>query len=551
MDRTKLGDLLVNTGMLSQEQLDQALAFQRETKGRLGEILIAKGYLSEQQVIEVLEFQLGIPHINLSRFQIDSTVALLIPESLARRYLVLPIKKNKNKLQVAMVDPLDFYAIEDLRMSTGFVIEPTIASKDEINTYIERFYGMRESLDELSTLVPKDENLESQITDEGSPVVRLVNQVIHQALSRRASDIHIDPGVDAVVIRFRVDGILQTEQTLPKVMQNIVVARIKIMAEMNIAERRLPQDGRIQLDVDFRQIDIRVSTLPTIHGEKCVLRLLDSSSGVFEMDKLGLSLSNLEVFKAMIRASYGIVLITGPTGSGKTSTLYAGLQALNSEDRNIITVEDPVEYQLPGINQVHVNAVTGLTFARGLRSILRQDPDVVMVGEIRDSETAEVAVRGALTGHLVLSTLHTNDSVSSLTRLIDMGVEPFLVASAIIGVVAQRLVRKVCTECAQTYTPTPAEAAWLEERKYPLTHLVRGRGCSYCNKTGYRGRVAIHEVLKLDDTLRGMVVEKRTDDEYRHYVREKGVLSLLDDGLAKAAVGLTTLSEVLRVSGRG
>ncbi len=550
MERAKLGDLLVGMGMLSEDQLKQALALQRETKGRLGEILIQEGYVTSEQLVEVLEFQLGIPHVTLSRFQIDPTIATLIPESLARRYLVLAIKKNKNKLTVAMVDPLDYYAIDDIRMSTGFVIEPTIASKEDVKTYIERLYGMRESLDELSALVPKEENLESQITDEDSPVVRLVNQMIHQAVSQHASDIHVDPGADTVAIRYRVDGILQTEQTLPKSMQNIVVARIKIMAEMNIAERRLPQDGRIQFDVDFHQVDIRVSTLPTVNGEKCVMRLLDASTGVYEMEKLGLSVSNLEIFRSMIRAAYGIVLITGPTGSGKTSTLYAALQAVNSEERNIITIEDPVEYQLPGINQVHVNTITGLTFARGLRSILRQDPDVVMVGEIRDSETAEIAVRGALTGHMVLSTLHTNDAVSSVTRLIDMGVEPFLVASAIIGVVAQRLVRRVCEHCAQNYKPTPAEAAWLEDRKYPITHLVKGRGCSYCKKTGYRGRLAVHEVITFDDNLRGMVVEKRTDAEYRKYVREKGMLSMLDDGLAKAAVGFTTLSEILRVSGR-
>jgi type IV pilus assembly protein PilB len=550
MARVKLGDLLVNMGMLSEEQLEDALSEQRETSVRLGEVLISKGYITSEQMIEVLEFQLGIPHVNLSRYQIDPTIATIIPETLVRGYHVLAVRKNGNKLIVAMVDPLDYYAIDDLRMSTGFVIEPMIASRVDIDNFIERTYGMQESLDKLSELVPKEDNLEAQVTDEDSPVVKLVNQVIHQALSVRASDIHIDPSADSVAIRYRVDGILRTEQTLPKGMQNILVARIKIMADMNIAERRLPQDGRIQFDVDYHQVDIRVSTLPTINGEKCVMRLLDSSSGVYELDKLGLSSSNLEVFRSMISAAYGIVLITGPTGSGKTSTLYAGLQALNNDEKNIITIEDPVEYQLSGINQVHVNAVTGLTFARGLRSILRQDPDVVMVGEIRDSETAEIAVRGALTGHLVLSTLHTNDAVSSLTRLIDMGVEPFLVSSAIIGIVAQRLVRKVCEQCAQTYIPTPAEAAWLEERDYPLTHLVKGRGCSYCNKTGYRGRIAIHEVLKLDDTLRGMVVEKRTDAEYRNYIRERNVQSLLDDGLAKAAVGLTTLYEVLRVSGK-
>ncbi|GMA51863.1 type II secretion system protein E [Alicyclobacillus contaminans] len=547
--RIRLGDLLLSMGMITQEQLDHALEIQRETKGRLGEILIQEGYLSEEQFIEVLEFQLGVPHVNLFRFQIDPTIVALIPESVARRYQVLALKKERNKLTVAMVDPLDYYAIDDIRMSTGFNVEPVIASKHEMQVYIERYYGLPGSLEELSTLVPKEEALGEHVTDEDSPVVRLVNQIVHQGLQQRASDIHIDPGLEEVIVRYRVDGLLRTELTLPKSMQNIVITRIKIMANLNIAERRLPQDGRMQVEVDFRQVDIRVSTIPTVHGEKCVMRLLDAKNAVLELDKLGMSPENLRVFQSMIRSAHGMVLITGPTGSGKTTTLYAALGHLSSVERNIITIEDPVEYQLPGINQVQVNPVIGLTFARGLRSILRQDPDIVMVGEIRDSETAEIAVRGSLTGHLVLSTLHTNDAVSSLTRLIDMGIEPFLVASAVTGIVAQRLVRRVCDQCRAVYTPTPSEAAWLEAHGVPMTQMVKGSGCGHCNNTGYRGRLAIHEVVKLDDELRGMVVEKRTDAEYRSYVQSQGMTSLLEDGMAKIAAGLTTLSEVLRVSG--
>jgi type IV pilus assembly protein PilB len=345
-----------------------------------------------------------------------------------------------------------------------------------------------------------------------------------------------------------VDGVLHTQQTLPKAMHPVLVSRIKIVANMNIAERRLPQDGRMKVDFDLRQVDIRVSTLPTVHGEKCVMRLLDTANAVMSIQKLGMSESNLNLFKKMIHSPNGIVLITGPTGSGKSSTLYAALNTLTSDAVNIITVEDPVEYQLPGINQVQVNHTTGLTFARGLRSILRQDPDIIMVGEIRDNETAEIAVRAALTGHLVLSTLHTNDAVSTISRLLDMGIEPFLVASSIVGVVAQRLVRRVCEQCAEPYNASEAEQRWLAARGYPTTQLRKGRGCGHCNNTGYKGRLAIHEMVMMDEPLRSLVLDKRPDSDYRNYLQSKGFKSMLEDGLTKAAMGLTTVTEVLRVT---
>lgn len=548
MERKRLGDLLVELSIITEEQLMQVLEKQRATKERLGELLIREGFVTEEQLIQVLEFQLGIPHVNLFRFQMDPSIVQLIPEQLARRYFVLAIKKDKNKLTVAMADPLDFYAIDDLRMSTGFAIEPAIASKEEVKAYIERFYGISESVDELKSLIPKEDELETQTADEDSPVVRLVNQIIVQAAQQRASDIHIDPTVDAVRIRYRVDGVMRTEQVLPKYMQPIIVARIKIMANLNIAEKRLPQDGRMQIEANLRQIDIRVSTLPAIHGEKCVMRLLDSKNAILELDKLNMSSANFDAFTSMVKASHGITLVTGPTGSGKTSTLYAALNTVATDDKNVITVEDPVEFQMAGVNQIQVNSNIGMTFARGLRSILRQDPDIIMVGEIRDTETAEIAVRAALTGHLVLSTVHTNDAVSTVTRLIDMGVEPFLVASSVIGVLAQRLVRKICDHCAEPYKMLPAEEQWFEERGLPTSHVVRGRGCGYCGKTGYRGRIAIHEVLKMDDALRAMVLEKRADSDYRNYLKGLGVQSMLDDGLAKVAVGLTTTAEVMRVT---
>jgi type IV pilus assembly protein PilB len=550
MARKRIGDLLHGMGMITAEQLEDVLETQKQTKERLGEIIISKGYVTEEQMIEVLEFQLGIPHVNLYRLKIDPTIVQTIPEALARRYLAFAIKKDKNKLTVAMADPLDFYAIEDIRMSTGFTIEPAIAAKEEIRRFLERYYGLRESVDELRAMVPKDEELGTEITDEDSPVVRLVNQIIHQALQQRASDIHVDPALDGLRIRYRVDGMLRTEQLLPKSMQSIVVARIKIMANLNIAERRLPQDGRMQIEAELRPVDIRVSTLPTVHGEKCVMRLLDTKNAVLEISKLGMTKDNLSLFEKMIHAVHGIVLITGPTGSGKTSTLYAALQSLPGETRNIVTIEDPVEYQLAGVNQVQVNPAAGLTFAKGLRSILRHDPDIVMVGEIRDAETAELAIRSALTGHLVFSTLHTNDAVSSVTRLVDMGVEPFLIASSLVGVVAQRLVRKVCTHCATQYRPTDAESAFLEQRGFPVSQLVVGKGCGTCAKTGYRGRLAIQEVLWMDDDIRAVVVNKRPDSDYRRHIANRGVRTLLDDGLEKAASGQTTLSEVMRVTMR-
>ncbi len=547
--RKKLGDLLFEMGLITQDQLQEALEIQRETKQRLGEIIIDKGYLTEDQLVEVLEFQLGIPHVNLYRLNLDPSIVHLVPEPLARRYTLMAVAMNRNKLTVAMADPLDFYAIEDVQMSTGFQVEPVIASREELLTYIERFYGIKESVEELQNLIPKEEvDLTAEVTDENSPVVRLVNHIIHQGVQQGASDIHIDPGPDGVRIRYRLDGILHTQQTLPKSMHPVLIARIKIVSNMNIAERRLPQDGRMKVDFELRQVDIRVSTLPTVHGEKCVMRLLDANNAVMHIQKLGMSESNLNLFRKMIQAPNGIVLITGPTGSGKSSTLYAALNTLISDEVNIITVEDPVEYQLQGVNQVQVNHTTGLTFARGLRSILRQDPDIIMVGEIRDNETAEIAVRAALTGHLVLSTLHTNDAVSTISRLLDMGIEPFLVASSVVGVVAQRLVRRVCEQCAEPYEAPEAEKRWLAARGYPTTHLQKGRGCGHCNNTGYKGRLAIHEMIMMDEPLRSLVLDKRPDSEYRNYLHSKGFKSMLEDGLTKAAMGLTTVTEVLRVT---
>lgn len=545
--KKKLGDLLYENGLISQEQLNQALEEQRSSKRKLGDVLLAQGYITEQQLIEVLEFQLGIPHVNLFKYQIDSAVTQIIPESMAKRYQVLPFMKEGSKLFVAMADPLDYFAIEDLRMSTGFRIEPAISSRDELQRAIAHYYGLRDSMSQMMGELPTTEEIEeTEITDESSPVVRLVNQMIQQAAHLRASDIHIDPNENDVVIRYRIDGQLRTERHLPKQMQGFITARLKIMAKLNIAERRLPQDGRIKLQVDLKMIDIRVSSLPTMHGEKIVMRLLDLSTGVKPIDQLGFNSHNAAAFREMIEQPYGILLITGPTGSGKTTTLYSALNVLNVETSNIITVEDPVEYQLEGVNQVQVNPGIGLSFASGLRSILRQDPNIIMVGEIRDNETAEIAIRASLTGHLVLSTLHTNDAVSTVMRLQDMGVESYLIASSLLGIVSQRLVRRVCPDCRQHYEPTEQEAVLLQSRGIPIDRLQRGKGCGNCNHTGYRGRVAIHEVLKIDQQLREIISQGASLETIRTAAREQQMITLMEDGLRKVGEGVTTLQEVMR-----
>nr|WP_187434467.1 ATPase, T2SS/T4P/T4SS family [Paenibacillus methanolicus] len=549
MKKKRLGDLLVESGVISEEQLQQALREQGKTKQKLGDLLISQGYITEQQLIEVLEFQLGIPHVSLFKYQIDPSITQIIPESLARRYQAIPLQKEGGKLLVAMADPLDYFAIEELRMSTGFRIEPAISSKDELQRAIARHYGLQDSMTQIMGDLPTtaDEIRETEITDEDSPVVRLVNQMIQQAVQLQVSDIHVDPGETNVSIRYRLDGVMRTERVIPKQMQGFITARLKIMAKLNIAERRLPQDGRIKMQVDFKTVDIRVSSLPTIHGEKIVLRILDLSVGVKAIDQLGFSGYNHKLFREMIEVPFGIILITGPTGSGKTTTLYSALQHLNKEDVNIITVEDPVEYQLEGINQVHVNPQIGLTFAAGLRSILRQDPNIVMVGEIRDSETAEIAIRASLTGHLVLSTLHTNDSVSTITRFRDMGVAPYLIASSLVGVVAQRLVRRVCPDCKTAHEPTEQESIFLQSHGLHADKLYQGAGCGNCNKTGYRGRVAIHEVLGINAEIRRLIgLETTSVEDLRAAAAANGLIQLMDDGLEKAVKGITSLQEVLR-----
>ncbi|WP_409368578.1 GspE/PulE family protein [Lysinibacillus sp. 38-6] len=547
--RKRLGDLLVESGVITKEQLEYALSTKTKDE-KLGDFLIKENILTEQQLIEVLEFQLGIPHIHLNQYSISPDLLQLVPAELAKRANIIPIRREKNKLFIAMADPMDYFAIEEVRMATGCQIETSIAAKDDLYRTLTKYYDLQESMEAaLQDIGATAVETQVEIEREDSPIVRLVNQIIANGVAQRASDIHFDPQETDLRVRYRVDGVLRTERSLPKHMQNIVLARIKIMGNLNITENRIPQDGRIKTNVNFKPVDIRLSTLPTVYGEKVVMRILDLSNVANSIDQLGFTERNEAFFRNMIAHPNGIMLITGPTGSGKSSTLYAALSNLNEEGVNIITVEDPVEYQLDGINQIQVKEEVGLTFATGLRSILRQDPDIVMIGEIRDFETAQIAVRASLTGHLVLSTLHTNSAVESISRLQDMGIEPFLLSSSLVGIMAQRLVRKVCRDCGETYTFTKHELEiMLQNGIEGVTHGRRGRGCPSCNQTGYRGRMAIHEILPIDRTIKEMILNRSGDSAIRDYMKQEGYYTLLVDGLLKVVDGQTTTSEVLRVA---
>ncbi|WP_404409582.1 GspE/PulE family protein [Jeotgalibacillus malaysiensis] len=533
--------------MVSSFELEDALIGKSENE-KLGDYLINKGIITERQLIEVLEFQLGIPHVDLSRFSIDSELIQLVPAELAKSNLIIPLKKERNKLTAAMADPMDYFAIEELRMATGCQIEPSIATKEQLSKYVNQYFEMQSSMDEaLMDVTGKQSDTDEDLTNVDSPMVRLVNQIISSALSQKASDIHFDPHATEMSVRFRIDGIIRKDRSLPKNMQNVVLARLKIMGNLNITETRVPQDGRIKTVINHKPVDIRISSLPTVYGEKMVLRLHDLSNKLTALKNLNFSEPNLNSFMRMIQNPNGIILITGPTGSGKSSTLYAALNELNEEAVNILTVEDPVEYQMQGINQIQVNEEVGLTFAKGLRSILRQDPDIVMIGEIRDQETAEIAIRASLTGHLVLSTLHTNSAPETITRLADMGIEPFLIASSLTGVIAQRLVRKICRDCKTEYEPDQSEAELLKSFGIQTMLLAKGNGCPSCDHTGYKGRMAIHEVLSVDEGLKELIVSRAGTSNIKQYMQEHSAF-LHEDGLKKAAMGQTTIKEILRVS---
>lgn len=555
--RKRLGDLLLAAKLITPEQLEQALGVQKRTGERLGKVLVNMGLVTEDDILKTLEVQLGIPQVSLSD-KIDPALVKSFPESVLRRHKVLPLKREGRRVIVAMSDPLNVVALDDLRLASGLEIEPVLAREEEIEAALEKVFGLS-FVEQAFGRAPLREEGEAQplalvggeegVPDE-APVVRLVNTIIAQAVAERASDIHIEPQEDRVLVRYRVDGLLREAMTLPRQVRASLVARVKVLAAMDIAEKRLPQDGRFQARYGDQEIDVRVSTVPVVHGEKLALRLLYKTGRLLTVEQLGFSPYNLHRFYEIARATAGMILITGPTGSGKTTTLYALLARLNSPERHIVTIEDPVEYVLRGINQIQINVKAGLTFAAGLRSILRQDPDIIMVGEIRDAETAQIAVRAATTGHLVLTSLHTNDAAGALTRLIDMGVEPFLVASSVVGVVSQRLVRLLCPHCREPYRPerdSPERYFMGLAPDEPVT-LYRATGCRHCRQVGYRGRTGIQEVLLVTRAIRELVNGKAPADTIREKALAEGMVPLKEDGLEKVRQGITSADEVMRVA---
>ncbi|MBE3592505.1 MAG: type II secretion system ATPase GspE [Thermoanaerobacter sp.] len=555
MAKKKLGELLVEVGLITEEQLKHAIEVQNKTGEKLGKVLIKLGYVTESQILEALEFQLGIPHVDLQKYYIDPDVAKLIPEAVAKRHTIIPIKKDKDGILVAMADPLNIFALDDVRIITKQNVKPLIASEGSILKAIDRIYG-REQAEKAVQDFKKEFQSESQeeLPDEileevqNAPAVRFVNSIIEQAIKNRASDIHIEPTEKDLRIRFRIDGQLTEAMRTIKSTHAPVVTRIKIMANMNIAERRLPQDGRFDFTTGGKNIDIRVSSLPTVFGEKLVLRLLDKENFIMTKEQLGFEEEDLVFFDKLIKRPNGIVLLTGPTGSGKTTTLYAMLRELNKPNVNIITVEDPVEYSLEGINQVQVNEKAGLTFATALRSILRQDPDIIMIGEIRDTETAEIAIRSAITGHLVLSTLHTNDAAGAVTRLVDMGIEPYLVSSSVIGVIAQRLARKICDNCRISYKASKGEKELLGISENEDITLYKGRGCPVCNKTGYRGRIPIYEIMTVTSDIRELINTKVSSDVIGAQAVKNGMKTLRESAKRLVLQGKTTIDEMIRLT---
>lgn len=554
--KKRLGDILLEHNLITPEQLQKALEEQKATGSRLGEVLVRLKFVSEIDIAKILSKQLEIPLVDLRDQYIDEEICNIIPAGFADNNKVLPLRTEGKELVVAVSDPLNVLILDDLRVITNYKIRPVIATESQISEFIQRYLRKRNYISDVMIEEAEDSGdneVDIAVTLQevnDAPVVRLVNSIIEQAVAERASDIHIEVMNKKGRVRFRIDGILREVVAPPLNLMPSVISRIKILAKLDISEKRLPQDGRIQLIVNKQEIDLRVSTLPTIFGEKVVIRVLNKSLNMFDLRELGFESEVVQSYERLLRSSYGMLLVTGPTGSGKTTTLYATLKELNDPKKNIITVEDPVEYQLSGINQVAINSRIGLTFANCLRSILRQDPNIIMVGEIRDGETAEIAVRSAMTGHLVLSTLHTNDAVSATLRLIDMGIEPYLVASSVRGVIAQRLVRRLCDKCKEKYKLAPAapECQIFNLNPEEEHYFFRAKGCSYCGNTGYRGRVAIFELFVMGQEERELVLGKANTEKLRSVAISKGMKTLKEDGLAKALKGLTSLEEVIRVA---
>ncbi|MEZ0233455.1 MAG: GspE/PulE family protein [Actinomycetota bacterium] len=550
----QLGQILIELDMITPEQLETALEEHRRTPKSLGRVLIDMGMIKEGDLVRALAEQVGLEFVDLSEYQIEPTATTLLPEALARRYRAIPIGERDGKLLVAMSDPANVYALDDIRTITNRDVQPLVATAADVERAIQKFAGIDGQVEALASvaadaLESEDEQIEAALED--APIVKLVNAIMTQAVGDRASDVHIEPAEKNVRIRFRVDGVLHEPMPpAPKNIQGGLISRLKVMAELNIAEKRVPQDGRISMKVGGKQLDLRLATLPTVYGEKVVIRILDKSQALLRLEDLGFLEDPYKRFAQSFRKPYGAILVTGPTGSGKSTTMYSTLNILNEEDKNIITVEDPVEYRLNGVNQMQVNPKAGLTFASALRSILRADPDIVLIGEVRDRETATIAIEAALTGHLVLTSLHTNDAPSALTRLTEMDVETFLVASAIDSVVAQRLARKLCERCKVAYQPEEPElqAAAFPEWLWPeITEIYRAQGCAACANTGYRGRMGLYEVMPMTEEIERLTVERASSDVIKTTAIQQGMISLRDDGLEKVRMGVTSIEEVARV----
>ncbi|MEM9290127.1 MAG: type IV-A pilus assembly ATPase PilB [Acidobacteriota bacterium] len=564
----RFGQALIKAGKIDKSQLKQALKLQKDKGGRLGSALVSLGFLHEQELVQFLSKHFGVPSIDLSNMEIDESVIKIIPADIARKYTVLPVSKAGAKVTLAMSDPSNVFAMDDIKFMTGYQVQPVLASEAAIRAAIDTYYGsthaveLKKVMDDLTEdadsdleVLEEEEDLDLSALEEESetaPVVKLVNLILTDAIKRGASDIHIEPYEKEFRVRYRIDGLLYEVMRPPLKLREAITSRAKIMAKLDIAEKRLPQDGRIKIRTRIsgkvKALDYRVSVLPTLFGEKIVLRLLDQDNLMLDLTKLGFESESLSHFEQAILKPFGMVLVTGPTGSGKTNTLYSALSRVNTPDVNIMTAEDPVEFNLPGINQVQMKEQIGLNFAATLRSFLRQDPNIVLVGEIRDFETAEVAIKAAMTGHLVMSTLHTNDAPSSISRLMNMGIEPFLVATSVHLVVAQRLIRRICTFCKEPVDAPPAALVNIgfSEREARTIKLYQGRGCDRCNTTGYKGRVGLYEVMVVDDDLRELILSGASSYEIRTKALENGMISLRGSGLQKIRDGVSTIEEVVR-----
>jgi type IV pilus assembly protein PilB len=553
--RNQLGTLLLERGLVTEEQLETALEEQRQSRRSLGRVLIDGGIVSEGDLVSTLAARIGLEFVDLGDYSIDPSAVGLISDSLARRFQAVPIGWEENRLVVAMADPSNVVAIDDIRTITGAEVRTVVATRGAILEVVEKYQRMEGNAEDVSALASSEAENDDDLSrvkevTEDAPIVKLVNLLISQAVADRASDIHIEPTEVDVRVRYRIDGVLHEVMRSPKNIQSGLISRLKIMSDLNIAERRVPQDGRMSGVIGGKSVDLRVATLPTVYGEKVVMRILDKSTALLDLTDLGFYGDALERYESAYRKPYGTILVTGPTGSGKSTTLYATLNAVNDTAKNIITVEDPVEYRLAGINQVQVNTKAGLTFAVALRTILRSDPDIVLVGEVRDKETATIAIEAALTGHLVLTTLHTNNAASTPTRLIEMGVEPFLVGSALDCIVAQRLARRLCPKCKEPYVPESGELAtlgWDPESADELPTLYRAVGCSACGRTGFHGRFAIHEVLLITEEVERLIVDRAHTEDIKKVALAQGMKTLRQTGMAQALDGTTSIEEILRV----